>query len=225
MIRRSKNNVETLYRSSWQHPLDNMNLTGGTNLVLADNYCRELKHTLGRRNLDGIRILDFGGGRGDMAISLQDSGANVVVADLYSFEYLKERGLTAVSSLKELPRSDKYDGAIAVDVVEHLTTPWDDLIEIRKLLKAGGWLYLSTPNAQSLNARLFREKWREAINPSHLILFTPLSIEIALEKAGFQRHGRLVWQVDYSENKLIQAKDWFLRKLRLDGVLRYLAFA
>ncbi len=223
-IRKTAEKVDGLYRTGWLNPLENMNLTGGTNPTLGVNYIRELLCTLGLKNLDGKRILDFGGGRGEMALALEDVGAKVVIVDPYSYEQLIKKGMAAVQSLEQLEDEESFDGAIAIDVVEYLTAPWNDLGEIRKLLRTNGWLYLSTPNGQSLNARMNREKWREALNPSHLLLFSPLAMEMTLRKASFEHHQRLRWKVDYSEKKLIQAKDWLLRAVWLDGVLRYLAY-
>lgn len=159
-----------------------------------------------------------------MALELGAVGASVVTVDPYSHTQLKEKGLVAVESLAQLEDAGNFDGAIGIDVIEHLTTPWEELIIIKKLLAANGWLYLSTPNGRSLNARVNQGNWREAHNPSHLLLFTPMSLEKTLQKAGFENFQRLRWRVDYSESKIIQAKDRLLRAVNLDGVLRYLAY-
>jgi 2-polyprenyl-3-methyl-5-hydroxy-6-metoxy-1,4-benzoquinol methylase len=224
MVRKVADQVDKLYRSGWLDPLENLNLTGGTTPELSHNYSRELVRSLGFNNLDGKRILDFGGGRGEMALALEAAGAKVVIVDPYSQTQLKEKGMWAVGSLAQLANEEPFDGAVAIDVVEHLTAPWEELGQIRKLLKAGGWLYLSTPNGRGINARLNRGNWREALNPSHLLLFSPPAMEMALQKAGFSQTSRLRWRVAYSESKWIQGKDWFLRALWLDGVLRYLAY-
>jgi SAM-dependent methyltransferase len=223
MVRSGSAEVAGLYRSGWLSPLENLNLTGGTNPALARNYTRELTRSLGINNLEGKMILDFGGGRGEMALALIDAGAKVVTVDPYSNKQLQQKGLTAVESLKQLGDGKRFDGAIAIDVIEHLTTPWDELKEIKNLLKTNGWLYLSTPNGRSLNAQVNQANWREALNPSHLLLFTPPSIEMALRKAGFEHFKRLRWNVNYSENNMVRAKDWLLRTVWLDGVLRYIA--
>ena len=223
-VRRSVGGMDDLYRSGWQSPLENLDLTGGTTPALGRNYVSELVIALGLKDLAGKRILDFGGGRGEMALALEAAGAKVVTVDPYSHAQLREKGLNAVESLAQLEKMDAFDGAIAIDVIEHLTPPWEQLRTIRSLLKAGGWFYLSTPNAAGLNARMNRADWREAHNPSHLYLFTPASMQNVLEKAGFARQRRLRLRVDYSDSWLIQAKDWMLRLVWLDGVLRYLAY-
>jgi SAM-dependent methyltransferase len=223
-IRCFTSEVEGLYRLGWLDPLENLNITGGTTQELGRNYTRELMRTLGLNNLAGKRILDFGGGRGEMAIALESAGAKVLTVDPYSHVQLKAKGIMAVESLEQVENGESFDGAVAIDVIEHLTTPWDDLISIRRLLTKSGWLYVSTPNGSGLNARINKGNWREALNPSHLLLFTPSSLERAIQKSGFKRYQRLRWRVDFSTNKLIQAKDWLLRAVWWDGVLRYLAF-
>lgn len=225
IIRRNTDGLELLYRSGWQTPFENLNLTGGTTAGLAKNYAKELIRTLGVKNLNGYKLLDFGGGRGELAQALHQEGANVIAVDPYSYDQLKEKGIFAIPSLNELASGEDFNGVTAIDVIEHLINPLEELNKIRKILIPGGWLYLSTPNARGLNARVNRDKWLEAQNPSHLLLFTPKSIELALEKAGFKHYQRLSWRVDYSDNRLIQAKDWLLRMGKLDGVLRYLAYA
>jgi 2-polyprenyl-3-methyl-5-hydroxy-6-metoxy-1,4-benzoquinol methylase len=225
MIRRGESEVEGLYRSGWRTPIENLNLTGGTTPELGCNYTSELVRTLGLKNLVGKNILDFGGGRGEMALALQAAGARVVTVDPYSHVQLKEKGLLAVASLEQLSGGESFDGAVAIDVIEHLTSPWQELEMIRRLLRSDGWLYLSTPNGWGLNARVKRANWRETLNPSHLLLFTPPSVERTLMEAGFARCQRLRWRVDYSDNRLVQAKDWLLRLVWWDGVLRYLAYA
>jgi cyclopropane fatty-acyl-phospholipid synthase-like methyltransferase len=222
-IRHHNDGVDRLYRSGWLAPLENLNLTGGTTPELAKNYSSELTRTLRLRNLRGLRILDFGGGRGEMARALVSDGAKVVVVDPYSHLQLRDTGLAAVESLEHLEGLERFHGAVAIDVIEHLTTPWEQLQTIRNLLAVGGWLYISTPNAGGLNARITRENWREAHNPSHLLLFTSSSMEKLLQKAGFNNYRRLRWRVNYSEKKSIRFKDWLLRSFWLDGVLRYLA--
>jgi 2-polyprenyl-3-methyl-5-hydroxy-6-metoxy-1,4-benzoquinol methylase len=225
MVRREPENLQNLYRDGWKDPKERLGLTGGTTPKLAQNYVSELVYTLGLRDLNAKRILDFGGGRGEMARALEAAGAEVVIVDPYSYLELREKGLSSVESLADVKQVAGFDGAVAIDVIEHLFVPWEQLQEIKALLRVDGWLFISTPNAWGLNARLNRENWRERKNPAHVLLFTPPSLEKALQKVGFFRFQRLRWRVDFSENKLIQVKDWLLRSLWLDGVLRYLAFA
>ncbi len=70
-------------------------------------------------------------------------------------------------------------------MIEHLTDPHTVLRELRRVLKAGGNLFLTTPNARGLTARVQGARWREAANPFHLVLFTDTALRIALGRAAF----------------------------------------
>jgi hypothetical protein len=49
-----------------------------------------------------------------------------------------------------------------------------------------GSLFLLTPNARSLNYRLLRSWWRELLSiGEHIYLFTPESLELCANEAGF----------------------------------------
>lgn len=48
----------------------------------------------------------------------------------------------------------KFDVIIAIEIIEHLNSPWEFLNEINKLLKPGGTLILSTPNVSFWLSRL-----------------------------------------------------------------------
>jgi SAM-dependent methyltransferase len=65
-------------------------------------------------------------------------------------------------------------------VLEHLPNPKQTLIEIKRILRPHGRIYISVQNARSLNYRLFREKWFSLDVPRHLFSFTPKTIGMLL---------------------------------------------
>lgn len=70
-------------------------------------------------------------------------------------------------------------------VVEHLPNPRATLSFLRTLLKPGGELRMSTPNVNSLAAKLFRTYWFALDTPRHLFLFSPRTISRLLSEVGF----------------------------------------
>lgn len=86
----------------------------------------------------------------------------------------------------ELPESS-FDLIYGIHVVEHLEDPTAVLQGCHGALRPEGILYLMTPNGSSDGLRLFRDRWWNLEDPSHVRFFSPRSISIMLSRAGFQR--------------------------------------
>lgn len=213
-----------LYTESWLDPQRNTKETGGTTLDLADICAATLARALGVKDLSGLRVLDFGGGSGAMVEAVSKLGADAYAVEPFGYQYLRQRGIRAFRSIGELSNGPSFDGIIATDVIEHLPTPWQELAELRDLLADSGWAYITTPNSKGLRARLHRSRWREALKPGHITLFTPRSLEAVLRQCGFRRYQRLDAFVAYSEKPMRRCLHYVLQWARLDGELRYLAF-
>jgi SAM-dependent methyltransferase len=71
-------------------------------------------------------------------------------------------------------------------VLEHINNPAELLKEIFRILKSDGKVVIEVPNYDSLEARLFREKWSAIDAPRHLYLFTPSTLIKLLEQSGFE---------------------------------------
>ncbi|MBI5209524.1 MAG: class I SAM-dependent methyltransferase [Elusimicrobia bacterium] len=101
--------------------------------------------------------------------------------------------------------AEGYDVVVLVDVIEHLTDPVGALAECRRLLKPGGWLYLVTPDIDSLSAKVLRGSWW-GLRPAHFYYFSPKTLSALLEKAGFETalcrsYGRM-FTLDYWSSRL-----------------------
>lgn len=87
----------------------------------------------------------------------------------------------------ELPRLESpYDAVAAFHVVEHVRDPIGLLQCCRKLLRRGGALVLRTPNVASWIAKRTGAYWQWLYPPAHIHLFSPRTLELALEKSGFR---------------------------------------
>ncbi len=214
--------VVELYEDSWNAPFENRSETGGTSLDLAVVYARKLADTLELKDFKGLRILDFGAGRGDAMTALSRLGADVYGVEPFGYEGLVERGFKMFRFLDDIPEGMTFDGIITMDVVEHLTTPWVELKGLNSLLNKDGFLYISTPNADSLRAVVEREKWREALRPGHFVLFNQNSLENMLADLEFKNIKRLRWYLKYNENKIHNFLGYMLQTVGIDGELRYL---
>lgn len=211
-----------LYKSAWLDCFNHKDETGGTDYKLAVIYLRKLLLSLGLKDLAGLKIIDFGAGRGDMLTALSELGADVYGVEPYGYDYLKGKGFKVFRQIEDIPKSLSFDGIIAMDVIEHIPSPWDTIGKLRELLNTNGWLYIATPNANSLNARLFKSHWREFYNPSHFYFFNSGCLEEIFIKLGIVKYKKLAWFIKYNNNFLQNVTHLVLQFLKLDGELRYI---
>ncbi len=217
-----ENRIIELYEKSWTSPSECRSETGGTELSLARSYARKLADALELPDFGGLRILDFGAGRGDALTALSELGADVYGVEPFGYQRLVDKGFKVFRTLDEIPEQFTFDGIITMDVVEHLRSPWDEINRFGRMLNEGGFIYISTPNADSLRAKIEGENWREALRPGHFVLFTGDSLETVLDRAGYENRKRLRWYIKYNKNNLNNLLSYFLQMAQIDGELRYL---
>lgn len=78
-----------------------------------------------------------------------------------------------------------FDAVTMWDVLEHLVNPRQALEKVSFLLKDNGYLLLTTPNIDSVFARVLGRCWPHLIR-SHIYYFTPRTLEAMLNKCGFE---------------------------------------
>ena len=78
-----------------------------------------------------------------------------------------------------------FDLAFAVHVVEHLREPNRVFALLFDALAPGGAVHFLTPNGDSAGLRLFGARWWNLEDPTHVRFYSPESIRLMLERAGF----------------------------------------
>ncbi|HET7037779.1 MAG TPA: class I SAM-dependent methyltransferase [Thermomicrobiaceae bacterium] len=194
----------------------------GTTIEYARIYVRRLAGDLGRADFAGERVLDVGAGTGEMSLALREAGAAVVAVEPFATRFCESRGIETYRSLESAELTGQFDGAVAVDVIEHMDDPVRSLKLMFDRLKPGGWLYLATLNTRGLNARVRRENWREARKPDHLFFYTDPSLRRLLELTEFAGYRRLNWSIRYPHSRPRMLVALALQALRLDSELRIL---
>lgn len=194
----------------------------GTTESLAKQY---VSHVAARVPLKGRKVMEFGAGLGITSKALRDSGAEVTAVEPFAWEECGKTGITTYRSLEELPESLKFDVILSLEVVEHLRAPLTILRELRGRLLPSGWLYLATPNAASLRARLHRSRWSEFAKYGHMLFYTPATLEIALREAGFDTCARVKKYIRYGNSGIKALAHYALHRAGLEGELRFLAQA
>jgi SAM-dependent methyltransferase len=117
---------------------------------------------LHRRVLEVLRdlpirsVLDLGAGEGAFARTLRSAGYDVTACDVDpSIFRSPEIPFRQGDFNAGIPFDDgAFDAVVFIEVLEHLTHPWKALAEIRRVLRPGGWLILTTPNVTNIRQRL-----------------------------------------------------------------------
>ena len=139
----------------------------------------------------GRRLLDFGCGAGLFLELAHKRGFDGYGVDLSpeSVERAHARpgGRNAyVGAPHDVPEvaAGGFDVVTLWSVMAHLPRPIDDLAMLRGLLAPGGVVLILTVNANSLRLKAAGSAWN-GFTPNHLKFFSPATLTLALDKAGF----------------------------------------
>jgi SAM-dependent methyltransferase len=136
------------------------------------------------------RWLDYGCGNGGLVRHLRDRHA----AEAFGFDEgsivadAREHGIPVLSADELDTQVGSFDVVTAIEVVEHTLDPVAELARMRRLLRPGGLLFLTTGNAQPYADRL--SHWRYVLPEIHISFFEPRTLERALTSAGFTPERR-----------------------------------
>jgi 2-polyprenyl-3-methyl-5-hydroxy-6-metoxy-1,4-benzoquinol methylase len=149
------------------------------------------------------RILDVGPNVGTCLLLAAERGwkAAGIEINAEAARYCREaRGLDVGTGVFDdgCRPEQSFDVVLMTDVIEHLRDPLAALVLVRKLLKPGGLVLVTTPDVGHWSGRLLQIKPFE-----HLYYFTSATMAASLEKAGlrvlcvrsFDRHHNLTAMV------------------------------
>ncbi len=139
------------------------------------------------------KVLDVGCGRGEFLVSALERGWDAwgleVSASAVSQLPEQLRFRAVVGSLPNAPFPDgSFDALTFFDVLEHVRQPISFLASGRRLLKSGGCLIITTPDAGSFKARVRGRFWKYFTFERylHLYHFSANTLELSLIAAGFE---------------------------------------
>jgi SAM-dependent methyltransferase len=134
--------------------------------------------------------LDVGCGAGTLMRAAGTLGWRVIGTEVApaAAEAVRSAGLDVrVGELGALPLEPAgFDVVSLVEVVEHVPDPAALLTEAARLVRPGGAVYLTTPHARGISARLLGTRWSVVAPPEHLQLFSASGITAVLRGAGLE---------------------------------------
>jgi len=146
----------------------------------------------------GAKVLDLACGAGALTLRLQQAGYRLTACDLIADKLEVRDGIEFVEA--DLNQDfatkfrGKFDAIVASEIIEHMENPRHFLREVRKLLKPGGTLVVSTPNIDSpLSKAIFlrtgRHRWfadSDYVESGHITPMSETCLRRALTETGFE---------------------------------------
>ena len=140
----------------------------------------------GRRG--GGRLLDVGCNEGRGLSLYAKNGFQVEGLELNeaAAALARRRGFPVhTAPLGQFRPQEPYDVVVLANVLEHAWDPSAMLAQVRRLLRPGGEVWISCPNAASLWRRVFGRAWVNWHVPFHLWHFSPQTLQELLDSANF----------------------------------------
>jgi SAM-dependent methyltransferase len=164
----------------------------------ADRLVRNL-----RRPHAGGRLLDIGCGQGAFLEAMRQAGWDVqgIEPDENAAAVARSSGVSVINApLEEAPLSpESFDAVTLNHVIEHLYDPLEAFRTVHGFLRAGGVMWIATPNLESRGHGRYGRDWIGLDPPRHLVLFTRSALARAVESAGFES---LQFVRDYSAERV-----------------------
>ncbi len=152
-------------------------------------FARERMRRTQKFFLSPGKALDIGCGQGTFLQLLKEEGW-----DCHGTELTRESAFRASQKGISVSVGDVEEGQFTLQsfdlmsfwqVLEHLRDPMKILKALRPFLKKEGIVAISTPNIDSLQAKVFTRRWFHLDPPRHLCLFSPETLQRMMKFLGF----------------------------------------
>jgi SAM-dependent methyltransferase len=144
-------------------------------------------------------MLDIGCGSGAFLAAMREKGWQVhgVELDSIAAERGRQEGLDIFAGTIDAAKypSATFDYVRSNHSFEHIHNPREVLLEIHRIMKPTGFLFIGVPNVKGLMARFYGTYWWYLGAPVHPFGYTPTTLGRLLAETGFQ-----VDRVNYNSN-------------------------
>lgn len=171
------------------------------------------------RDLPGKRVVDLGAGAGLTSARLADEGYDVVAYDIATDQFVPDDIAIRKADLNEhIDAPDaSFDGALALEVLEHLENPSRFVREVGRLLVPGGIAVFTTPNIVS-----WKSKLRFLVRDEFELFFADRVRDAFSTEAGGHISPVLMWMLDFfleqaglRRESVVYTRKWGLRSVHL----------
>lgn len=163
--------------------------------VLKMNF-KKLLNTLIRTIGRPRKVLEIGCAYGFFLDVAKNAGIATVGIDISKdgVEFARKKGHHAINGNAEDPEIirkvietyGQFDVVVLWDVLEHIRNV-DSVIEnIKEALKPGGYIVLTTVDAESKYAQKMGKRWRQIHPPTHVSYFGATNIKVFLQRHNFR---------------------------------------
>lgn len=141
---------------------------------------------------DTNRILDIGCGHGFFLEVAKERGwevygtelSDAAIADCESKGIQMHKGKINDSFFN----SDSFDVVVSIEMIEHINYPIEYVTQIHRILRTGGFCYITTPNFNSLLRYYLKDKYDVIEYPNHLCYYTKKTIGSLFSAHGLTPH-------------------------------------
>ncbi|HSD61407.1 MAG TPA: class I SAM-dependent methyltransferase [Burkholderiales bacterium] len=172
------------------------------------------------RPAPGARLLDVGCSSGAFLAAAARMGfeAEGVEPSPEAAESARRAGFRVHTGLLEQARypAAAFDAVTLIEVLEHLRDPRPLLAECRRILRPGGIVMATTPNAASWTARAMGARWEVfslTAMGGHVSFFNPVSLRLLAARTGFELARLETRNVRLAEKGQFPAPIYLLAKL------------
>lgn len=154
------------------------------------NYTLDKKVNLLKSQSDGINLLDIGSGTGEFLGRAKAAGFNVkgIEPSTTGREQALANFRITVNDESSLPtfKDNSFDFITMWHVLEHVYHLNERVIELKRLIKEDGTIFIAVPNLESHDAKKYKEHWAAYDVPRHLYHFSPKDMTSLMEKHGMK---------------------------------------
>lgn len=137
------------------------------------------------------RWLDFGCGNGGLVRYCRSNVGCLIWGYEHGWirDVAADSGIPFLSDAELESQKGSFDIVTAIEVLEHLSNPLEQLKQIRSLLRPGGLFFFTTGNLAPQRENPL--SWSYLVPEIHISFYEPKTLEKALQKTGFRAasHG------------------------------------